>query len=119
MTPKAKTSKLPSLSLRIDLEEGRIGPGKIQLLETIHSCGSIAAAGRALNMSFKHAWDLVNDLNRICGCAVIEREIGGKDGGGSMLTPFGLSLVNRYRSSERSVAQATREELLGLRADFG
>jgi len=72
-----------------------------------------------MNMSFKHAWDLVNDLNRICGCAVIEREIGGKDGGGSMLTPFGLSLVNRYRSIERSVAQATREELLGLRADFG
>jgi len=81
MTPKAKTSKLPSLSLRIDLDQGRIGPGKIQLLETIHSCGSIAAAGRALNMSFKHAWDLVNDLNRICGCAVIEPEKGGKDGG--------------------------------------
>jgi len=119
MTPKAKTSKLPSLSLRIDLDEGRIGPGKIQLLETIHSCGSIAAAGRAMNMSFKHAWDLVNDLNRICGCAVIEPEKGGKDGGGSALTPFGLSLINRYRSIERSVARAARKELLGLRADIG
>jgi molybdate transport system regulatory protein len=72
-----------------------------------------------MNMSFKHAWDLVNDLNRICGCAVIEPEKGGKDGGGSMLTPFGLSLIDRYRSIEHSVAQAAREELLGLRAYIG
>jgi len=118
MTPKAKTSKLPSLSLRIDLDEGRIGPGKIHLLENIHSCGSIAAAGRAMNMSFKHAWDLVNDLNRICECPVIEPEKGGRDGGGSALTPFGLSLIDRYRSIERLVTPAAREELLGLRADI-
>ena len=45
---------LPSLSVRIDLEsQGRIGPGKIELLESIRSCGSISAAGRALGMSYK------------------------------------------------------------------
>jgi hypothetical protein len=55
----------PSLSLRIDLSpEGRIGPGKIQLLENIRSCGSISAAGRAMNMSYKRAWDLVDEINR-------------------------------------------------------
>ena len=49
-----------------------------------------------------------------CTCAKC-----GKECGGSMLTPFGLYLINRYRSIERSVAQAAREELIGLRADIG
>jgi len=50
--PKSSVRPLPSLSVRIDLgPEGRIGPGKIQLLENIHAEGSISAAGRALEMS--------------------------------------------------------------------
>ena len=100
MTSKAKTSKLPSLSLRIDLDtERRIGPGKIRLLEAIHSNGSISAAGRAIGMSYKRAWDVVDEINRVCGRAAVERQRGGKNGGGAMLTPFGLSLVARYRKS--------------------
>jgi len=47
-----------ALSLRIDLPQGRIGPGKIALLEAIGREGSISAAGRALGMSYKRAWDL-------------------------------------------------------------
>ena len=64
---KSLATPLPSLSVRIDLDaEGRIGPGKIQLLEKIHACGSISAAGRAMDMSYKRAWDLVDEINRIC-----------------------------------------------------
>ena len=55
------------LSLRIDLPQGRIGPGKIGLLEAIDREGSISAAGRALGMSYKRAWDLVDALNRLLG----------------------------------------------------
>ena len=55
----------PSLSVRIDIDAGaRIGPGKIELLETIHQSGSISAAGRAMEMSYKRAWDLVDEINR-------------------------------------------------------
>jgi molybdate transport system regulatory protein len=116
--PAAKL--LPSLSVRIDLDpEGRIGPGKIQLLETIHTCGSISAAGRAMDMSYKRAWDLVDELNRICGRAAVERQTGGKNGGGAALTPFGLSLVERYRSIERAAAHAARKELVALRSEIG
>jgi len=51
---KSSPRSLPTLSLRIDLDpEGRIGPGKVQLLENIRSCGSISAAGRAMNMSYR------------------------------------------------------------------
>src|SRR6266581_6993720 len=110
---------LPSLSLRIDLDtEGRIGPGKIQLLENIRECGSISAAGRAMNMSYKRAWDLVDEINRICRQAAVERQTGGKNGGGAVLTPFGLSLVARYRKIERNAASAVRKELQALRSDI-
>ena len=114
-----RKSSLPSLSVRIDLEpEGRIGPGKIRLLEKIESCGSISAAGRAMNMSYKRAWDLVDEINRICQRAAVERQTGGRNGGGAILTPFGHSLVARYRKIERSAESAARKELQALRADI-
>jgi molybdate transport system regulatory protein len=117
---KSPATLLPSLSVRIDLDqEGRIGPGKIRLLESIDSCGSISAAGRAMNMSYKRAWDLVDEINRICQRAAVKRQAGGKNGGGAMLTPFGLSLVARYRKIERSAESAARKELQALRADIG
>ena len=117
---KSPTTSLPSLSVRIDLDtDARIGPGKIELLENIHACGSIRGAGRAMGMSYKRAWDLVDAINRICGRVAVERKIGGPKGGGTMLTPFGLSLVARYRKIERSVESAARKELLALRTEMG
>ncbi|MFB9265386.1 winged helix-turn-helix domain-containing protein [Bradyrhizobium erythrophlei] len=118
--PKPSAASRPSLSVRIDLDaEDRIGPGKIQLLENIRECGSISAAGRAMEMSYKRAWDLVDEINRICRQAAVERQTGGKNGGGAVLTPFGLSLVARYRKIERDAATAVRKELDALRSDIG
>jgi molybdate transport system regulatory protein len=108
------------LSLRIDLgAEGRIGPGEIHLLENIHSCGSISAAGRAMDMSYRRAWLLVDEINRICGHAAVETREGGKRGGATKLTPFGLTLVARYQNIQRSVEKAVRKDLRALCADFG
>jgi molybdate transport system regulatory protein len=117
---KPSARSLPALSVRIDLDsEGRIGPGKIQLLENIQQFGSISAAGRAMDMSYKRAWDLVDEINRICRQAAVERQTGGKNGGGAMLTPFGISLVSRYRKIERDAASAVRKELQALQTDIG
>jgi molybdate transport system regulatory protein len=117
---KPAGSPLPTLSLRIDLDaEGRIGPGKIQLLEKIQQFGSISAGGRAMDMSYKRAWDLVDEINRICRQPAVERQAGGKNGGGAALTPFGASLVARYRKIERDAASAVRKELQALRSDIG
>jgi molybdate transport system regulatory protein len=117
---KSGTKPLPSLSVRIDLDDReRIGPGKIQLLEKIDEFGSISAAGRAMDMSYKRAWDLVDEINRICRQPAVERQTGGKNGGGAALTPFGTSLVARYRKIERDAASAVRKELAALRSDIG
>ena len=72
-----------------------------------------------MNMSYKRAWVLVDEINHICRRAAVERQAGGKHGGGATLTPFGLSLVTRYRKIERSVESAARKELRALRADLG
>lgn len=111
---------LPSLSVRIDFDSGsRLGPGKIQLLESIAACGSISAAGRAMDMSYKRAWDLVDEINKMCGQAAVARQTGGKHGGGATLTAFGASLVERYRRIERAAATAARKDLASLRSDIG
>ena len=117
---KPNAGSLPNLSVRIDLDtESRIGPGKIELLENIDKFGSISAAGRAMDMSYKRAWDLVDEINRVCRQAAVERQTGGRNGGGAALTPFGASLVARDRKIERDAASAVRKELAALSNDIG
>ncbi len=102
------------LSLRIDLPQGRIGPGKIALLEAIGREGSISAAGRALGMSYKRAWDLVKALNTMLGHAVVEASPGGHRGGGAALTDAGRNLVADYRAIELAAQQAAEPRLAAL-----
>lgn len=90
------------LTLRIDFDEARsIGHGKIRLLETIDGHGSISAAARALDMSYRRAWLLVDATNKIFDQPVVAAKLGGKGGGTARLTPLGRALVETYRSLER------------------
>lgn len=103
---------MPQLSIRIDLDTGgRIGPGKVRLLEEIARTGSISAAGRALKMSYRRAWELVEDLNRATGTAVVTTSAGGAGGGGARLTDAGRQLVAGYRGLEEAAEVAGRETL--------
>lgn len=107
------------LSLRIDLEpSGRIGPGKIALLEQIAAFGSISAGARQLNMSYKRAWDLVEEMNRIFGKPVLEAHAGGKKGGGAQLTETGLGIISRFRAIERASEAAAHEHIKALQAEI-
>ena len=108
-------SEAAELSLRIDLPGGgRIGPGKIRLLEAIDREGSISAAGRALGMSYKRAWDLVDALNTQLGSPVVEASTGGYRGGGATLTDAGRGLVADYRAIERAAQRAAEARLAAL-----
>jgi molybdate transport system regulatory protein len=103
------------LSIRVDLASGaRIGPGKVAVLEQIAGSGSISAAGRALHMSYRRTWELVEDLNRSLGTPVVETAAGGSGGGGAVLTPAGRAVVERYRAIEIDTAHAARKHLVAL-----
>lgn len=110
---------MADLSIRIDFgPDLRVGPGKIALLEQIASLGSISAGGRAMDMSYRRAWELIEELNTIFGKPVVESRSGGKKGGGATLTPLGLSLIARYRAMELAAASATEPHLKALAAEI-
>ncbi|CAH2600526.1 LysR family transcriptional regulator [Rhodovastum atsumiense] len=103
------------LSIRIDLASGaRIGPGKVALLEEIARVGSISAAGRALKMSYRRAWELVEDLNRHLGQPVVSTAAGGAGGGGARLTPAGEAVVAEYRAIEAASRRAAERHLAAI-----
>lgn len=105
------------LFLRVDLApNGRLGPGKIILLEEIARSGSISAAGRALGMSYRRAWLLVDELNRLFGSPVVATQLGGSHGGGAALTALGSEVVARYRALEQAAEPLVAEHLGPLEA---
>lgn len=109
--PAAKTS----LHLRLDFGSGRsLGPGKIRLLELIEETGSISAAGRALEMSYRQAWLLVDELNHMFAEPVIVAQTGGGGGGGTIVTKTGNDVVRLYRDMERRAYDASSTELRAL-----
>ncbi len=115
MKSRPEKSGQHRLSIRIDLASGaRIGPGKVALLEEIARTGSISAAGRALRMSYRRAWELVEDLNQSLGKPVVVTAAGGAGGGGASLTPAGKAVVAQYRAVEAAAVQVARKHLAAI-----
>jgi len=105
------------LTIRIDLSDtAGLGPGKIRLLEHVAETGSISAAGRAMNMSYRRAWLLIDELNHLFKEPVATTAHGGKAGGGARLTAFGQHLVRRYREMEEDAHAALAKHLSAIRA---
>ena len=103
------------LTIRIDLSaHGAIGPGKIRLLELVGDSGSISAAGRAMRMSYKRAWQLVDDMNRSFEPALVETSKGGGRGGGARLTRSGAAVLAAYRRMEAKTRRSCAAELRAL-----
>ncbi len=105
------------LHLRVVLEGGvAIGPGRADLLQAIRDTGSISAAGRALSMSYKRAWDLVEEMNASFASPVVATSTGGAAGGGSRLTATGDAVLAAYRRIEAASAKAAAADLRELSA---
>jgi molybdate transport system regulatory protein len=100
------------LTVRVDFGSDRaLGPGKIRLLEAIDRTGSISQAGRSLDMSYRRAWLLVDDMNRCFREPVVATRPGGAQGGGATLTAFGQELIAKYRAIETKATAATAPHL--------
>jgi molybdate transport system regulatory protein len=103
------------LTVRVDFGADRaLGPGKIRLLEAIGKTGSISRAGRALGMSYRRAWLLVDDMNRSFRAPVVATQPGGARGGGAELTPLGRELIENYRAIEARATAAAKPHLQAL-----
>jgi molybdate transport system regulatory protein len=107
--------RYPGLTLRV-LGSGppAIGPGKAALVAQIARTGSISAAARAMGMSYRRAWQLVEALNDSFVEPVVLTEVGGRRGGGATVTPFGLELVRRFRAMEEKASAAIAKDLVHL-----
>lgn len=88
-----------------------IGPGKIDLLQAVQQCGSISAAARSLNMSYRRAWMLLDELNASLASPATSSEQGGAKGGGSVVTPVGEAVIELYRSIERRASEACTNDI--------
>lgn len=103
------------LTLRVDFGPSRaVGPGKVRLLEEVEKTGSISQAGRALGMSYRRAWLLIDDMNRCFREPVVTAQPGGARGGGATLTSFGQKLVENYRALEVEAKAAIQPRLHDL-----
>jgi molybdate transport system regulatory protein len=103
------------LTVRVDFGSKRaLGPGKVRLLEAIKKTGSISQAGRSLDMSYRRAWLLVDDVNRCFREPVVTKKPGGARGGGAELTAFGIKLIGQYRSIETRAAAAAKRQMREL-----
>lgn len=102
--------------LRIVLSDAAyIGPGRADLLEGIARTGSISAAGKAMNMSYKRAWSLVQALNDGFGRPLVETARGGSSQGGAHLTPLGEEVLARYRAMQEATEKAIAADVEALR----
>lgn len=73
-----------------------LGYGRVVLLERIKQYGSITEAAKSMNMSYRHAWDLVASMNRQSGVPLVETTTGGRKGGGTVLTDAGKRAIESF-----------------------
>ncbi|HMA30543.1 MAG TPA: LysR family transcriptional regulator [Casimicrobiaceae bacterium] len=107
----------PEVQFRLRILRGEdiaVGPGKVDLLEAIGTTGSISAAAKALGMSYRRAWLLVDTMNRCFAEPVVATEAGGAHGGGTRLTAAGAEVVRCYRNAESKAAKASAADLAAL-----
>jgi molybdate transport system regulatory protein len=112
MAANAEEAMPTRLTIRLDFDEDRrLGPGKVALLESIDETGSISGAGRAHAMSYRKAWLLVEEMNRMFAKPLVAARPGGVRGGGAELTDWGRKVVALYREAERKMRVGAKTEI--------
>ncbi|MBZ0156420.1 MAG: LysR family transcriptional regulator [Alphaproteobacteria bacterium] len=95
----------------IEGKEGTfLGFGRIVLLERIQQYGSITEAAKTMNMSYRHAWELVDSMNRQAKEPLVETAAGGRGGGGTRLTEAGVRAIESFRSFHERFNRFLTEE---------
>ncbi len=104
------------LGVYLDEQGPKLGRGKIRLLEAVRAHGSISAGARAMGMAYRHAWVLIDELNRTFAEPVVLSTMGGRRGGGAQLTVWGEELVERFAEMDRIASASVESHLQALDA---
>jgi molybdate transport system regulatory protein len=111
--------RYPGLTLRVlGVGHPAMGPGRAALLSRIARTGSITSAARAMGMSYRRAWQLVESMNESFAEPVVVTEVGGRRGGGAVVTAFGKRLVASYHAMENKASAAIAADLRRIRGQL-
>ena len=104
---------MTKLVIRIDFEPSgsSLGPSMIGLLEALRREGSIRKTAKSLNISYRKAWLMIQQMQKTFNGPVVLAEAGGHEGGSTQLTELGLTLVKHYRSVETYCNENTQKDL--------
>lgn len=99
------------LKIRIEINKNfNIGPGKISLLESIITNGSITSAAKEMGMSYRKAWKLVKEINDASSKKIIITNTGGKGVGGTKISDDGILFIKAFRNIEQKTFKAATIE---------
>ena len=98
-------------------DETRIGHGKVRLLEAVATTGSISAAARSLDMTYRRAWELIDHMNKAFGRPLVSGHTGSS--GGAELTVLGRDVIAKYRALEADAHRAAAPYVAALDAMIG
>lgn len=114
---RATTGAAEGATLQVSFRRAlAFGPGKARLLLAIETHGSITAAATALEMPYRRAWDLVDEMNTMFRAPLVARQAGGPGGGGALLTDTGRTVTERYRSLDATVQAALAGDMVEFRS---
>lgn len=95
-----------------------LGEGRIALLREIEKHGSISKAAKSMEMSYKKAWRLVDEMNRHAQKPLVQQKIGGKGGGGTVLSESGLKAIRVYNELKEKERTFLQEQEIWLQQEL-
>jgi molybdate transport system regulatory protein len=105
-------SKKYSVGFRVWINEEHghfMGLGRVRLLENIIEAGSITRAAAAMKMSYRQAWQMVEDMNSRSEKPLVEKILGGRGGGGARVTEAGEKAIRLFYKLEEDVAKLSKK----------
>lgn len=91
-------------------DEKLLGPGRVEIMERIHRTGSIQKAALEMGMSYRQAWKMVTEINERAGEPYVEKHLGGKGGGGAVVTKAGLKAIADYNAMDKALQRGIATE---------
>ncbi len=92
-----------------------LGKGRVELLELIDKTGSISAAAKEMKMSYRQAWQMVEEMNERSASPLVEKQLGGKSGGGTNITEAGHHAIDQFHELEKRIKNFIEAESKKIR----